>query len=95
MAKIHEYKLLVDEEKIEDIQDLERPHSLKTEKYNSRLYILNLALIVAVILSFSLNILQLSLYKLNLSPTSEDQTGTYRSKYGMINILVIRLRERH
>ncbi|KAI1396461.1 hypothetical protein F4819DRAFT_500233 [Hypoxylon fuscum] len=81
MAKIHEYKLLVDEEKIEDIQDLERPHSLKTEKYNSRLYILNLALIVAVILSFSLNILQLSLYKLNLSPTSEDQTGTYRSKY--------------
>ncbi|KAI1778522.1 hypothetical protein F4818DRAFT_438682 [Hypoxylon cercidicola] len=81
MAREHEYKPLMGEEKNEDIQYVQRPLSLHTDKVNTRSYMLNLVLIVAIVISFSLNILQLGLYKLSVSPTPEDQTGAHRSKY--------------
>ncbi|KAI1767160.1 hypothetical protein GGR53DRAFT_145534 [Hypoxylon sp. FL1150] len=81
MARKHEYKPLTGEETCEDVQNLEIPRSLSAPRDNTRSCILNLILIIAVIISFSLNIVQLSLYKLNLRPTSEGETGTHRSKY--------------
>lgn len=83
------------EEKNDDVQDLKPPHLLSADKDDTRSYIFNLALIIAVIISISLNILQLGLYKLNISPIPEGETGTHRSKYGTVNILLTILRERY
>ncbi|KAI6090600.1 hypothetical protein F4821DRAFT_20904 [Hypoxylon rubiginosum] len=80
MARKHEYKPLIGEEK-SDIQNLESPCSSSADKDNTRSYILNLILIIAVVISFSLNIVQLGLYKLNLHSVHEDGTGTRRSIY--------------
>ncbi|XXH04034.1 hypothetical protein Hte_010445 [Hypoxylon texense] len=81
MARKQEYKPLMGEEKNDNDRDLKQSPLSNADQYKTRLHIVNLALITTVIVSFSLNILQLSLYKLNISPSPVGETGTHRSKY--------------
>ncbi|KAI0179382.1 hypothetical protein GGR52DRAFT_570269 [Hypoxylon sp. FL1284] len=82
MARKHEYKpLMGEEEKNESTQDLKLPSSSHPNKDSRISWIFNLILIIVLIISFSLNILQLSLYSRSNSPATEDETGTRPSKY--------------
>ncbi|KAI1374521.1 hypothetical protein F4677DRAFT_425305 [Hypoxylon crocopeplum] len=81
MAGKHEYNPLMDEESSEDIQYPEITQYTNVATSNTRLRRFSLALIVITVLSLALNILQLSVYKIPVSPTTGDEIWTYRSKY--------------
>ncbi|KAI1807016.1 hypothetical protein F4811DRAFT_550245 [Daldinia bambusicola] len=81
MSEKHEYKPLMGEEIGEDIRGLGVSHPTKEERNSNRLQRLNIILIILVALLLSLNILQISLYKVILSHTIQGGSTTYRTKY--------------
>lgn len=84
MTEKHEYKPLMGEEISEETQGLENQHPTSTAKDTKRSNRFNIVLIILIVLSLSLNILQISLYKVLLSHNARCESGTYRTKYGMV-----------
>ncbi|KAI1656809.1 hypothetical protein F4813DRAFT_112011 [Daldinia decipiens] len=81
MSEKHEYKPLMGEDISEEIQGLENQHPTNTAKVTKRSNRFNLVLIILIALSLSLNILQISLYKVLLSHNARCESGTWRTKY--------------